>query len=67
MLIFSPHKLIKKLLSEEDKVPRTLFEARKVAGSAKCKQSKTVGICAVLYIKFVYSVKSLMKSKSLFI
>ena len=25
----------------ENKVPRTLFEARKVAGSAKYKQSKT--------------------------
>ena len=30
-------QLINKLLSEENKVPRTLFEARKVAGSATCK------------------------------
>ena len=29
-----------KLFSEENKVPRTLFEARKVAGSATRKQSK---------------------------
>ena len=34
--------------SEENKVPGTLFEARKVAGSAKYKQSKTVRICVVL-------------------
>ena len=36
------HKRINKLFSEENKVPRTLCEARKVAGSAKYKQSKTV-------------------------
>ena len=34
------HKWINKLFSEEDKVPTTLFEARKVAGSAKYKQIK---------------------------
>ena len=32
----------KKLFSEENKVLRTLSVARKVAGSATCKQSKTV-------------------------
>ena len=32
--IYLFHNLINKLLSEENKVPRTLFEARKVAGSA---------------------------------
>ena len=31
-----------KLLLEENKVPRTLFEARKVAGSATYKHSQTV-------------------------
>ena len=31
---------INKLFSEENKVPRILFEARKVAGSATYKQSK---------------------------
>ena len=36
------YKWINKLLSEEYKVPRTLFEARQVAGSATYKQSKTV-------------------------
>ena len=30
-----------KLCSEGNKIPRTPFEARKVAGSAKCKQSET--------------------------
>ena len=35
------NKWINKLLSEENKVPGTLFEARRVAGSAKYKQSKT--------------------------
>ena len=36
------HKWIIKLFSEENKVPGTLFEAKKVAGSATYKQSKTV-------------------------
>ena len=31
---------VKKLFSEENTVPRTLFEARKVVDSAKYKQSK---------------------------
>ena len=35
-------KKLHKLVSEENKVPRTLLEARKVAGSATYKQSKTV-------------------------
>ena len=38
LFIFS----INKLFSEENKVPGTQFEARKVAGSATCKQSHTV-------------------------
>ena len=38
---FSP-QLINKLFPEENMVPRTLFEAGEVAGSAKYKQSKTV-------------------------
>ena len=33
---------------EENKVPRTVFETRKVAGSAKHKQNKTVRNCVVL-------------------
>ena len=37
-----------KLFSEENKVPWKLFEARKVAGSATCKQSKTEWNCVVL-------------------
>ena len=36
------HRRINKLFSEENKVSRTLFEAREVAGSATYKQSKTV-------------------------
>ena len=39
------HHWKNKLLSEEIKVPRTLPEARKVAGSATFKQSKTVWNC----------------------
>ena len=39
-----PNKWINKLFSEENKVPRTLFEARKLAGSAIYKQSKRVWI-----------------------
>ena len=37
-----------KLFSVENKFPRTLFETRKVAGSATYKQSKTVWNCVVL-------------------
>ena len=36
--IYLFHNFIKKLLSEENKVPGTLFEARNVAGSATYKQ-----------------------------
>ena len=36
------HDWINKLFPEEDNVPTTLFDARKVAGSATYKQSKTV-------------------------
>ena len=39
------HNRIKKLFSEENQVPRTLFEARKVAGPAKYKQSETLWDC----------------------
>ena len=42
------HKWMNKLFSEENKVPRILFEARKVAGSATYKQSETVWNCVVL-------------------
>ena len=41
--------------SDENNVSRTLLEARKVAGSATCKQSKTVWNCFVLLDQFVYS------------
>ena len=40
------HEWINKLFSEENQV-RTLFEARKVAGSAIYKQSKTEWNCVV--------------------
>ena len=40
--IFVLHNWINQLFSEENKVPRTLFEAKKVAGSATYEQSKTV-------------------------
>ena len=49
---------------EENKVPRTLSEAWKVAGSAKCQQSKTAWNCVVLQSQFAYSV---MKTKCLFV
>ena len=39
---------INKLFSEENKSPTTPFEARKMAGSATYRQSKTVWICVVL-------------------
>ena len=42
------HDWINKLFSEENKVPRTLFEARKEAGSATNKQIITVWNCAAL-------------------
>ena len=51
-----PHNWINKLFSEEYQVPRTLFEAGKVTGSATYKQSKTVWNCVVLKCQFVYSV-----------
>ena len=41
------HNWVNKLFSEENKVLRTLFEARKVAGSATSKQSKTAWKCLV--------------------
>ena len=45
------------MFSEENKVPRKLFEVRKVAGSAKCKQSKTVCNCIVPFkVSSFYSV-----------
>ena len=50
-------------LLEENKVPRTLFEARKVAGSATCKQSKTIWKCGVLQGQFVYSVYSVVNNR----
>ena len=37
-----------KLFSEENQVPETLFEVRKVAGSATYKQSTTLWNCVVL-------------------
>ena len=45
-----PHKVFSEISSHEEtsalyKVPRTLFEAREVAGSATYKQSKTVSTC----------------------
>ena len=43
MFLLIKNDIKKKLFSEENKVPRTLFEARKVAGSATYTQSKTVG------------------------
>ena len=49
MYSFFSHKWINKLFSEEKRVSRTLFEARKVAGSAKYKQMKTKSM-------FIYSV-----------
>ena len=52
-----------KLLSEGNKVPRTEFEARQVAGSATYQQSKTVWGCVVLQGRFVYFVYSLVKTK----
>ena len=36
------------MFSEENKVPRILFEARKMAGSAKYNQSKAVRNCVAL-------------------
>ena len=36
------YNIIKGIIQKYNKVPKTQFEARKVAGSAKYKQSKTV-------------------------
>lgn len=40
-VFFSSHSRIDKLLLKENKVPRKLIEANKVAGSAKYEQSNT--------------------------
>ena len=62
------HKWIIKLFSEDNKVPRTLVEARKVAGSAKHKQNKTVGkLCCPLESVCLFSLISHSAEKSLFI
>ena len=55
------HNWINKLFPEENKVPRRLFEARKVSGSATCKQNTTLWNCVV-----IYSVYTVMKT-SLFL
>ena len=55
-LIFNIFSILNKLFSELSEVPRTMFVARKVAGSATCKQSKTIWSCVVLYGHFVYPV-----------
>ena len=53
-MIFFSHKWINKLFSEENKVPRTLFEARKAAGSTKYKQYEIVLSCtASLFIQYI--------------
>ena len=59
---FSFHKWMKVLFSEENKVPRTLFEDRRIVGSATYEQSKTIWNCVVLYGQFVYSLYSVMKT-----
>ena len=51
--IYFLHTWINKLFSEENDDRRTLFAARKVAGSATCKQSKTVWNFVVLSGQFV--------------
>ena len=52
------HNWINKLVSEEHKVPRTQFDARRVAGSANYKQSKAVSSFNVsLFIQFIKSWK----------
>ena len=58
------HIWMNKLFSEENKVPRTLFEGRKVAGSATYKQNKTVWSCVILWGQIVHSI---LKTKSVFI
>ena len=45
--MYLSRKWINRLVSEENKVSRTLFEARKVAGSAKYKQCKWVWNCVI--------------------
>lgn len=52
---------INKQFAEENKVPRILFDARNVAGSAIFKQSKKNVNCVVLEGQHVYSV---MKTKT---
>ena len=47
---------MKMMFSEENKVPRTLLEAGKVAGSATYKHSRAVKYYLVLYGHFVHSV-----------
>ena len=42
-----------KLLSEENDVPGTLFEARKVAGSTRNTHTETTWNCVVLQDQFV--------------
>ena len=49
------------LFSEENEAP--LFEARKVAGSATYKQSKTVWNCFVVKAQYVYSVNPVVTTK----
>ena len=39
---------INQLISAENKVPIMVFEGKKMAGSATCKQSETVLSCVVL-------------------
>ena len=56
------HNWINKLFTEKKKFPRTLFEARKVAGSATYKQIKTVWNLS-FKISFSYSVYYAMKTK----
>ena len=56
--IYNIHEVIiqtqkNKLFSLDNKVPRTLFEARKLAGYATFKQSKTVWNCVILWGQFV--------------
>ena len=59
-IIFFFHNWMNKLFLEENKVTRTLFVARKVAGTATYKQSKTVWHCTfnvTLFIQFIQSWK----------
>ena len=56
---FSP-RLNNQAVVRGNKIHRTLFEAKKVAGSAAYKQGKTVWNCVVLSVRFVYSVYPVM-------